>query len=52
LRHGKAHSKRCFLLCLLFPTPHKSLDTLLAHAHEVDRDADPAEGHVDYGNGK
>ncbi|HUV95698.1 MAG TPA: hypothetical protein VMX14_12865 [Anaerolineae bacterium] len=33
-------------------TLHKSLDTLLAHAHELDRDEDPAEGYVDYGNEK
>ncbi len=33
-------------------TRHKSLDTLLAYAHEVDRDDDPAEGYVDYSNGK
>ena len=33
-------------------TRHKSLDTLLAYAHEVDRDEDPAEGYVDYGNGE
>ena len=33
-------------------TRHKSLDTILAYAHEVDRDSDPAEGYVDYGNGK
>lgn len=32
-------------------TRHKSLDTLLAYAHEVDRDEDPAEGYVDYSNG-
>ena len=33
-------------------TLHKSLDTLLAYAHELDRDEDPAEGYVDYGNEK
>ena len=32
-------------------TRHKSLDTLLAYAHEVDRDKDPAERYVDYGEG-
>lgn len=32
-------------------TRHRSLDTLLAYAHEVDRDDDPAEAYVDYGNG-
>jgi len=31
-------------------TRHKSLDTLLAYAHEVDRDEDPAEAYVDYRN--
>jgi len=30
-------------------TRHKSLDTMLAYAHEVDRDDDPAEAYVDYG---
>ncbi len=30
-------------------TRHKSLDTLLAYAHEMERDEDPAEGYVDYG---
>jgi len=29
-------------------TRHKSLDTLLAYAHEVERDSNPAEGYVDY----
>jgi len=33
-------------------TRHKSLDTLLPYAHEVDRDSDPAEAYVDYGNGE
>ena len=28
------------------------LDTILAYAHEVDRDSDPAEAYVDYSNGK
>ena len=32
-------------------TRHRSLDTLLAYAHEVDRDKDPAERYVDYGEG-
>ena len=32
-------------------TRHRSLDTLLAYAHEVDRDSDPAEAYVDYTNG-
>ena len=32
-------------------TRHRSLDTLLAYAHEVDRDSDPAERYVDYTNG-
>ena len=29
-------------------TRHKSLDTILAYAHEVDRDSDPAEAYVSY----
>jgi len=33
-------------------TRHRSLDTLLAYAHEVDRDDDPAEAYVNYSNGK
>ena len=33
-------------------TRHKSLDTILAYAHEVDRDSDPGEGYVDYSSGK
>ena len=33
-------------------TRHKSLDTILAYAHEVDRDSGPAEAYVDYSNGK
>ncbi len=33
-------------------TRHKSLDTILTYAHEVDRDDDPAEAYVDYSNGK
>ena len=32
-------------------TRHKSLDTLLAYAHEVDRDDNPAESYVNYRNG-
>jgi site-specific recombinase XerD len=32
-------------------TRHKSLDTILTYAHEVDRDSDPAEGYVDYSDG-
>lgn len=31
---------------------HRSLDTLLIYVHELDRDADPAEAHIDYGTGK
>lgn len=30
-------------------TRHKSLDTLLNYAHELDREADPAEAYVSYG---
>ena len=33
-------------------TRHKSLDTLIAYAHEVERDDDPAEAYVSYTNGK
>ena len=33
-------------------TRHKSLDTILDYAHEVDRESDPAEGCVDYRSGK
>jgi len=33
-------------------TRHRSLGTILAYAHEVDRDHDPAEGYVNYTNGK
>ena len=32
-------------------TRHRSPDTILAYAHEADRDDDPAEAYVDYGNG-
>jgi len=32
-------------------TRHKSLDTLLNYAKELDRDSAPVEGLVDYGNG-
>ena len=32
-------------------TRHRSLDTLLIYAHELERDADPAEGHVNYAGG-
>jgi len=33
-------------------TRHKSLYTILAYAHEVDRDEHPAEAYVDYTSGK
>jgi len=46
IRHKVAPTK------IMAVTRHKSLDTLLAYAHEVDRDDDPAEAYVDYGNGK
>jgi len=45
IRHGVAPTK------IMTVSRHKSLDTLLAYAHEVDRDDDPAEGYVDYSNG-
>ena len=46
IRHGGPATK------IMTVTRHKSLDTILAYAHEVDRDDDPGEGYVDYGNGK
>jgi len=46
IRHGVPPTK------IMTVTRHKSLDTLLACAHEVDRDDDPAEAYVDYDNGK
>jgi len=45
IRHGVAPTK------IMTVTRHKSLDTLLAYAHEMDRDDDPAEAYVDYTNG-
>jgi len=33
-------------------TKRRSLDTILAYAHEVDRDDHPAEGYVHYSSGK
>jgi hypothetical protein len=45
IRHKVPRSKIMTVTC------HKSLDTLLAYAHEVHRDEDPAEAYVDYGNG-
>lgn len=33
-------------------TRHRSVDTLLVYAHEIDRDSDPAEAYVNYGAGK
>jgi len=46
IRHGVPATK------IMTVTRHRSLDTILAYAHEVDRDDDPAEGYVDYSNGK
>ena len=46
IRHKVAPTK------IMTVTRHKSLDTLLAYAHEVDRDDDPAEAYVDYTNGQ
>ena len=43
IRHGVAPTK------IMTVTRHKSLDTLLAYAHEMERDANPAEALVDYG---
>lgn len=43
IRHKVAPTK------IMSVTRHKSLDTLLAYAHEVERDADPAEAYIDYG---
>jgi site-specific recombinase XerD len=45
IRHGVNPTK------IMTVTRHKSLDTLLAYAHEVERDSDPAEGYVDYSGG-
>lgn len=46
VRHGGPATK------IMTVTRHRSLDTILVYAHEVDRDEDRAEGYVDYGNGK
>ncbi len=46
IRHGVPATK------IMTVTRHRSLDTILAYAHEVDRDEDPAEAYVDYSNGK
>ena len=48
IRHGVNPTK------IMTVTHHKSLDTLLAYAHEAERDSDPAEAYVDYtgNNGK
>lgn len=43
IRHGVAPTK------IMTVTRHRSLDTLIAYAHEVARDSDPAERYVDYG---
>lgn len=46
IRHGVPATK------IMTVTRHRSLDTILAYAHEVDRDDDPAEAYVNYSNGK
>lgn len=45
IRHKVAPTK------IMTVTRHRSLDTLLAYAHEMARDDDPAEAYVDYSNG-
>jgi len=45
VRHGVAPTQ------IMSVTRHRSLDTLLAYAHEVAREEDPAEGYVEYGEG-
>lgn len=45
IRHKVAPTK------IMTVTRHKSLDTLLGYAHEVDRDTDPVEAYVDYSDG-
>jgi len=57
--HSLRHSLVTNLICHKVPavkimtvTRHRSLDTLLAYAHEVDPDDDPAEAYVDYGSGE
>jgi len=45
IRHGVAPTQ------IMSVTRHRSLDTLLAYAHEVAREDDPAEGYVGYGEG-
>lgn len=42
IRHGVAPTK------IMSVTRHRSLDTMLAYVHELERDADPAEGYVEY----
>lgn len=46
IRHGVPPTK------IMTLTRHRSLDTIPVHAHEVDRDEDPAEAYVNYRNGK
>ena len=46
VRHGVAPTK------IMSVTRHRSLDTLVGYAHTVEREKDPAEGYVRYGNGK
>jgi len=43
IKHGVAPTR------IMSVTRHKSLDTLINYAHEVERDADPAEAYIDYG---
>ena len=44
IRHGVAPTK------IMTVTRHRSLDTLIAYAHEIERDSDPAELYVNYGD--
>ena len=46
IQHGVAPTK------IMSVTRHRSLDTLVGYAHTVEREKDPAEGYVRYGNGK
>jgi hypothetical protein len=45
IRHGVAPSK------IQTATRHRSIDTLMIYAHDGDRERDPAEAYVDYGEG-
>lgn len=43
IRHGVAPSK------IQTATRHRSIDTLMIYAYEVDRERDPAEAYISYG---